>query len=454
MFPLFSLLSRRSMQLVDLGHPICMSMLMRIRTCFQGVAVLVALSLASFHAHAGDVLTFEQALRLSQARSQQLVAQNHATAAARDMAVSAAQQPDPVLKLGINNLPINGPDRFSVTRDFMTMRSVGLMQEFTRQDKRLARSMRFEREAQASEASRAQALAQLQRDTAMAWLDLYYQERMLALVKAQRDEIRLQVEATEVAYRGGRGSQTEVLAARAALAQVDDRIDQAMREVSTAQTALRRWTGRAADTPLGDAPDTRHVPSHLNDLESTLTAHPDITVLIRQEEMAQADADLARANKQADWGVELMLSQRGPGYSKMASVNVSVPLQWDQKSRQDRDLAAKLATVEQMRAQREEATREHLSQVTAMLQTWQSSRDRLRRYDSVLIPLAAERTQAALTAYRGGSGTLASVLEARRMALDTQMDRLRLDMEVARIWAQLNYLIPVEHDLTMPVLDR
>ena len=170
--------------------------------------------------------------------------------------------------------------------------------------------------------------------------------------------------------------------------------------------------------------------------------------------MAQADADLARANKQADWGVELMLSQRGPGYSKMASVNVSVPLQWDQKSRQDRDLAAKLATVEQMRAQREEATREHLSQVTAMLQTWQSSRDRLRRYDSVLIPLAAERTQAALTAYRGGSGTLASVLEARRMALDTQMDRLRLDMEVARIWAQLNYLIPVEHDLTMPVLDR
>ncbi len=199
MFTHSSLLPRRGMQLVDLGHPICMRMLTRIRTRFQGVVVLVALSLASFHAHAGDVLTFEHALGLSQARSQQLVAQNHATAAARDMAVSAAQQPDPVLKLGINNLPINGPDRFSVTRDFMTMRSVGLMQEFTREDKRLARSMRFEREAQASEASRAQALAQLQRDTAIAWLDLYYQERMLALVKAQRDEIRLQVEATEVA---------------------------------------------------------------------------------------------------------------------------------------------------------------------------------------------------------------------------------------------------------------
>ena len=70
------------------------------------------------------------------------------------------------------------------------------------------------------------------------------------------------------------------------------------------------------------------------------------------------------------------------------------------------------------------------------------------------IPLATERPQAALTAYRGGSGTLASVLEARRMALDTQMDRLRLDMDTARIWAQLNYLIPVEHDAAIPVLDH
>jgi len=103
--------------------------------------------------------------------------------------------------------------------------------------------------------------------------------------------------------------------------------------------------------------------------------------------------------------------------------------------------------VEQMRAQREEATRENLAQVTAMLQSWQSGRDRLSRYDSALIPLAAERTRATLSAYRGGSGTLSSVLEARRMELDARMDRLRLDMETARIWAQLNYLIPAEHDV-------
>lgn len=416
----------------------------------QGATFLVALSLVVLNTHAEGVIAFEQALALSQARSQQLVAQDHATAAARDLVVSAGLQPDPTLKLGINNLPIDGPDRFSVTRDFMTMRSVGVMQEFTREDKRRARSRRFEQEAQASEANRALALSQLQRTTAVAWLDRYYQERMLALVKAQRDEVRLQVEAAEAAYRGGRGSQADVFSARAGLALMDDRIDQTTREVTIAKTALARWTGGATDTPLGGAPDTDHIHLHQADLESELAAHPDIVVMVKQEDMAQADADVARANKQADWSVELMLSQRGPGYSNMASFNVSIPLQWDPKSRQDRELAAKLSTVEQMRSQREEATREHLAEVTAMLQTWRSGRDRLSRYDGTLIPLAAERTRATLLAYRGGNATLASVLEARRMELDTRMDRLRLDMETARIWAQLNYLIPAKHDVAAP----
>ena len=63
-----------------------------------------------------------------------------------------------------------------------------------------------------------------------------------------------------------------------------------------------------------------------------------------------------------------------------------------------------------------------------------------------LIPLAAERTRAALAAYRGGGGTLAAVLEARRMEIDTRMERLRLEMETAALWAQLEYLIPAEHD--------
>jgi len=409
----------------------------------------LALSLvaATLHpSHAAEPLSLAQALRLAEDRSRQLPAHDAATAAAREMATAAAQRPDPVLKAGINNLPLDGPERFSLTRDFMTMRSVGVMQELTRADKRKARSARFEREAQASQADRSLALATLQRDTALAWLDRHYQERMRDLLVLQRDEAGLQIEAADAAYRGGRGSQTDVFAARSAVAQIEDRIAQAERQVTTARTQLARWVGTAADAPLGTVATLDAVPLREQGIDQLLEHHPQITRMARQEDIARAEVDVARADRKPDWTVEVMVSQRGPAYSNMASINVSVPLPWDRKNRQDRELAAKLAMAERMRAEREEATRTHVAETLAMLQEWRSNRERLVRYDTSLVPLAAERTQAAIATYRGGAGPLSAVLEARRSEIDMRMERLRLEMDTARLWAQLNFLIPSTHE--------
>ena len=164
-----------------------------------------------------------------------------------------------------------------------------------------------------------------------------------------------------------------------------------------------------------------------------------------REDVATAEAQIARANRRADWGVEFMFSQRGSSFSNMVSLNLSIPLQWDQSNRQDRTLAAKLAQAEQLRAEREEATRAHVAEARVLLQTRRSNRERLTHYDDRLIPLVEERTRAALTGYRTGAGTLTAVLDARRMEIETRIDRLRLELETARLWAQLNYLVPIEH---------
>lgn len=389
-----------------------------------------------------EPLSLQDALRLAEQRSRQLPAQDAAADAARQMAVAAAQRPDPVLKAGIDNLPVTGADRFSVTRDFMTMRRVGVSQEWTRADKLRLRASRFEREAEAAEAGRQLALANLQRDTASAWLDLYYQQQMRALLQQQRVEATLPVEAADAAYRGGRGSQADVFAARAAVAQIDDRIAAADREVLSAKTLLTRWAGVAADGAAGAPPALDALRMNEATLDQDIAHHPELAVLARQEAAAQADADAARVDKRPDVSVELSYSQRGPAYSNMISVGIAVPLQWDQRNRQDRELGAKLAVVEQLRAQREEQTRMHVAEVRTVLQQWRSDRERLVRYDGELLPLAADRTRAALAAYRGGIAPLGAVLDARRGEIETRMDRLRLQMGVARLWAQLNYLFP------------
>ncbi len=403
-------------------------------------------------AQAQSPLTLDDALRLAQERSRQQPAQDSAAAAARAQSVAAAQRPDPTLKAGLSSLPISGPDRYSLTRDSFTMLSLGVVQEFTRHDKLRARAARFDREAELAEAGRAVALATLRRDTALAWLERHHQERMRELLLLQRAETALQVEAADAAYRGGRGALADGFAARSAVAQIDDRMRQIDVQLATAATKLARWVGPDAERPLAAPPDLARTRLAGGDLAAHLEHHPQLALLARQEAVARAGVDIAQGNQRSDWSVELAYSQRGPAYSNMVSVAVSIPLQLDRINRHDRELSASLAFAEQMRAQREELTREHLVEARTWLQQWQGNQGRLAHFDSVLIPLAGERTRSAIAAYRGGAGPLSSVLEARRLEIDARMERLRLAMETAGLWARLEYLIPSEG--SMPAADR
>ena len=391
-------------------------------------------------------LTLAEAQRRALEHSLQIPAQDAAVTASREMAVAAGQLPDPVLRLGIDNLPIDGPDQFSVGRDFMTMRRIGVMQEFTRSDKRQLRAERFEQEAQKSLAEKNAIIAFTQRDAALAWLDRYYAEAMAAVIVEQSKEVKLEILTAESAYRAGRGSQADVFAAHGVLAGLDDRTSEFNRRIATTKIGLARWIGEGAEAPLDGKPAIDSVRLDTGALDQELGHHPQIAILSRQIDVASTEARIAQANKKADWSVELSYSQRGSAYSNMVSIGVSVPLQWDQKKRQDRELGSRLAMVEQVRAQRDDMLRAHVAEVRSMVKEWENGRERLARYQNELIPLSIERTRAALAAYRGGKSNLTELLLARRSEIDLRLQSLQLEMETARLWAQLNYLFPEETD--------
>jgi len=389
-------------------------------------------------------LTLAEAQRLAVERSFQIPAQDAAIAAARDRAVAAGQLPDPVLRLGIDNLPADGPDQFSLTRDFMTMRRIGVMQEITRSDKRQLRAERFEREAQKSQAEKTSVIAFTQRDAALAWIDRYYMEAMAAVIADQAREVKLEIVAAESAYRAGRGSQADVFAAHGVLAGLEDRTSEINRRIATAKINLARWIGESAEAPLDGKPAIDSIRLDTGALDQELGHHPDIAVFSHQIEVAVAEARIAQADKKADWSVELSYAQRGPAYSNMVSIGVSVPLQWDQGRRQDRELGSRLALVEQARAQRDDLLRAHVAEVRSMIREWENGRERQTRYQGELIPLARERTRASLAAFRGGKASLTDLLLARRNEIDLRIQSLQIELDTARLWAQLNFLIPVD----------
>lgn len=416
-----------------------------------GVALATLAGILSSVAVAAEApLTFANAQRLAIERSRQLAAKDYAVAASRDMAVAAGQLPDPVFKAGIDNLPVQGADRFSTTRDFMTMRRIGVMQEFTHADKRQSRAERFEREAEKSTAEKAAAIAAIQRDTALAWLDRYYTEATAAVIAEQATQAKFEIQAAEGAYRAGRGNQADIFAAHSALAAFADRASEAERRVRNARVMLARWIGDAAQMPLAGKPGTDTIRLDPATLDTQLAHHPEIAVMAKQEELAAAEAKLAQANKKSDWSVELMYSQRGSAYDNMISVGVSIPLQWDQKNRQDRELSSRLAMMEQAKAEREETLRMHVAETRAMITEWENGRERHARYERELIPLANQGTSAALAAYRGGKSSLMEVLAARRNEIDVRIQALQLEADTARLWAQLNFLFPQDGDTAHP----
>ena len=408
---------------------------------FRLHACLLALALAAaLPAHAQ--LTLGRAQALAAERSRALAAQDAAVAASRDMAVAAAQLPDPVLKLGVDNLPVDGADRFSLTRDFMTMRRVGVMQELTRGAKRELRAQRFEREAEKSAAEKNAALAQIQRDAALAWLDRYYAERMAEVLAGQIAQARLEMQAAEAAYRGARAGQADVFAAHGTAAMLEDRASELAGRVRVAKANLARWIGEAAGEPLGAPPAMDTVPLGEGGLEHHLATHPEIVALDKQEELAATEARLAQASRTPDWTVEVAYQQRGPEFSNMVSFGVSLPLPWDRANRQDRESAAKLALADRARAEREEVLRAHVGEVRAMLAEWQSGRERLARYRDELEPLARERSRAALAAYQGARTSIGELLMARRNESEVRLQAVQLEADSAKLWARLSYLVP------------
>ena len=93
---------------------------------------------------------------------------------------------------------------------------------------------------------------------------------------------------------------------------------------------------------------------------------------------------------------------------------------------------------------REDARRMRVAEVDAMLTEWEAARAMARRIGDELIPLVTQRLDAALAAYRGGTGALSPVLEARRSELDARLALLQQEQAAAKAWAWLQFVRPMK----------
>ena len=393
---------------------------------------------------AAQTLTLDEALRAGEAQSPRLAAQRHMLSSTEAQLGRAGELPDPKLRLGIENLPVTGPDRFHYGRDFMTMRQIGWVQEFPNSAKRSALNLRAERMRDVESANLAAQRAVLYRDIATAWLEVHFAERVQAALERLARQLQLHSETASAAVSRGRQSAAEALMVRLAFEQANDRLIEQERMAARSRIMLASWIGDESKRPLGEPPDMARVAHPREHLVERLAEHPQLRIVDQRESLARAEVELARSTRRTDWMLEVGYGQRRPYFDNMLTVMVSFDLPWQTERRQDRDIASKLAEVEQARAMREDALRMHTAEVRGWLADFDAAARRIERFERVLLPLARDRRSAALAAYQGARGELGGVLEAERAVTETDLALVQVLAERAKAWANLNYLYPRE----------
>jgi len=378
-------------------------------------------------------LSLEAALQLAAQRSETARAARAGALSATEAARSAAQLPDPTLRIGVDNLPATGSDRFHTTRDSMTMKRIGISQEWLSADKRAARQAAADASVSREAVLVQAAAADTRRQTALAYVDAFFAGESLKLARLMEHHAHEELEASRARLSSAAGNSQDVLALASARGVSADETADILQQQGAAGVAFQRWVGVPPDDLLPPGA-TIAVPSE----EAYVAAHPTVAAMQRDIDVAKQTAAVTASNRKPNWTWEVAYGQR-TGYSDMVSVGVSIPLPVAPGERQDRDTAAKLALVEKAEADLAEATRAATAEYRLLRSDAQRLAQRIDRYRAGVVVPASQRTAAATAAYRSNQVSLTVLFEARHAEVDAQRKLLALQRDLARTQVQLAF---------------
>ena len=389
-----------------------------LRAAILAVALLPALSLAA-------PLTLEQALDLAVQRSELARSARAGALSAAETARSAAQLPDPTLRAGVDNLPVTGSDRLSATRDSMTMKRIGISQEWLSSEKRAARQAAADALVRREDLAVQAASAEVRVQTAQAYLDVFFASEALRLSTVAEHHLHEELAAAKARVTSSNASSQEVLALSSSLGLAEDESEEVRQQQSAASVALERWVGLRVDevaTPT-TAPQIGE--------QTFVQNHPMVLLAQRDVDVARQDAALAAANRKPNWAWEVSYGQR-TGYSDMVSVGVNIPLPIAPAQRQDRETAAKLALVDKAEASLAETLRTAAAEYRTLNGDAGRLAERMQRFQAAVLLPAQQRSAVALAAYRSNQLSLSTLFEARHMEVEAARKLLALQRDLAK----------------------
>lgn len=364
------------------------------------------------------------------------------------LSVSESNLPNPVIKLGLLNMPV---DDLGLDSDPMSQTKISLSQKFTKGGARKDTQRLYQQQEQAMLAQAHLQKLQLLLKGRILWLSTFgWQSRRTILKNDEKLFIQLR-ELTLSLYEVGKRQQQDVLRSDLELAMLQQKLLQADLGFSESRLNLAAIAGsdvlnRQWPTSLTAlAPVTLDV---YNDeiMAKKLFSHPQIQQWQYQLKQGQTQIDLVQSNNQWQWGAELAYGYRasedtlGNERSDLVSamVNVSIPL-WAGNSNNKRIEASRLKK-QTLQYRYDDGLRQLKFQAQAQFVQWQQLQQRRKFYASDLMNKADQHVAASLKAYESGVGDLSRLMRASIDRQKLKLDYLQLQVDEQKALATY-YLI-------------
>lgn len=393
----------------------------------------------------GAAISIEELVAQALQHSPEIAAARREQEAAEQRIKPAGALDDPMLEAGIVNLPTGS---WSLRREDMTMKMLGLSQRLPFPGKRALREEVAARDAQVTAYGYHETVNRVVRDVRIARADVALAAESIRLVSENKAVLEQFLQIAQSRYAVGQAAQADVLKAQTQLSRMEDELIRMMRERTTATSDLDRAVGRRgliADRPV--QPLTLEETSFNEEalIGRAENERPQLLALQAAVSRSGKAVDLAKADYYPDFDVKLAYGQRdrmpdGPRRDDMVSLTVGMNLPiWGATKRGPRvveALAMRGQAEEMYLAQRNEMVMKLRQQVALAEQSARST----RLYRTAVLPQARLTVEAALAAYRVGRVDLLTLLDSQMTVFGYEINLAQALAAHGKALAEIDFL--------------
>jgi len=411
-----------------------------------------------------NVLTLEDAIAAAVKQDPWLQGSQYRENAIVANSVDASTLPDPVISIGLANLPTDG---FAFNQEPMTQLKAGVSQMFPRGDSLDIRSKQLRQLAQQQPLMREDRKAKTTVAVALKWLEIFRAQQTINLIEQDRALFEQLGEIAQVSYSSaiGKVRQQDIVRAQLELTQLDDRLTRLHSQQEQATAELLEWlfdgftwtANRSFYKPEISLPSTAPTikPLYINVLDdlnkhnvealaNLLNNHPYVLAIEQKIVSSQTGVDLAKQQYKPQWGVNASYAYRADDQLNRSradffSVGVSFDLPLFTSNKQDQQVSAAINQSEAMKTEKRLALRSLLSQLQSAYAAHLRLLQREALYKTDILVQMSDQAEASLTAYTNDDGDFAEVVRARIAHLNARIDALNIDVDILKSRSQLNY---------------